>query len=136
MFAHHTTPLHLTQRCPLYLHAQPVIAAARAALSAATPAVRARLWHNVAEFGAAMGCTLTSPIVPIIVGESSEALAASARLLRAGFHVPAIRPPTVPRGTARLRVALSAAHDPEAVRALARELAAMGFTSKNIHGRL
>ena len=114
----------------------PVIAAARAALSAATPAVRARLWHNVAEFGAAMGCTLTSPIVPIIVGESSEALAASARLLRAGFHVPAIRPPTVPRGTARLRVALSAAHDPEAVRALARELAAMGFTSKNIHGRL
>ena len=81
-----------------------------------------------------MGCTL-SPIVPIIVGESSEALAASARLLRAGFHVPAIRPPTVPRAS-RLRVALSAAHDPEAVRTLARELAAMGFTSKNIHGRL
>ncbi|HEY5012593.1 MAG TPA: 8-amino-7-oxononanoate synthase [Acidimicrobiia bacterium] len=51
-----------------------------------------------------------SPIVPIIVGDDHRALAASASLLELGFLVPAIRPPTVPVGTARLRVALSAAH--------------------------
>jgi 7-keto-8-aminopelargonate synthetase-like enzyme len=51
-----------------------------------------------------------SAIVPIILGEDSAALAAAAQLREVGIHVPAIRPPTVPPGTARLRVALSAAH--------------------------
>lgn len=51
-----------------------------------------------------------SAIVPIILGEDSAALAAAAELSESGIHVPAIRPPTVPMGTARLRVALSAAH--------------------------
>ncbi len=51
-----------------------------------------------------------SAIVPIILGEDSAALAAAAKLSEIGIHVPAIRPPTVPVGTARLRVALSAAH--------------------------
>jgi len=66
-----------------------------------------------------------SPIAAVVFGEESEALEASARLLRAGFHVPAIRPPTVPPGTSRLRVALSAAHDEEDVAALC---AALGRT--------
>jgi 8-amino-7-oxononanoate synthase len=51
-----------------------------------------------------------SAIVPIVVGEDAAALAAAAELRAEGIHVPAIRPPTVPKGTARLRVALSAAH--------------------------
>jgi 8-amino-7-oxononanoate synthase len=51
-----------------------------------------------------------SPVVPVILGEEDAALGASSRLLDAGLHVPAIRPPTVPPGTSRLRVALSAAH--------------------------
>ena len=42
-----------------------------------------------------------SPIVPLLVGGEADALAVSADLLRAGFHVPAIRPPTVPVGTCR-----------------------------------
>ncbi len=50
-------------------------------------------------------------IQPLIVGESKLALALSARLCEAGIWVPAIRPPTVPMGTARLRISLSAAHD-------------------------
>ena len=54
---------------------------------------------------------------------TARALAASARLLERGFLVPAIRPPTVPRGTSRLRVSLSAAHEPEDLERLAAALA-------------
>ncbi len=49
-------------------------------------------------------------IQPLVVGESKDALALSGRLRDAGIWVPAIRPPTVPMGTARLRISLSAAH--------------------------
>ena len=52
----------------------------------------------------------TSPIVPVIMGDADAALAASATLEAQGFLVVAIRPPTVPEGTARLRVAFNAAH--------------------------
>jgi 8-amino-7-oxononanoate synthase len=52
-----------------------------------------------------------SPIVPVVLGSERAALDASAALLEAGLWVPAIRPPTVPAGTSRLRVTLSAAHD-------------------------
>jgi 8-amino-7-oxononanoate synthase len=51
-----------------------------------------------------------SPIIPIVLGAEDAALAASAALLERGLLVPAIRPPTVPPGTCRLRVAVSAAH--------------------------
>lgn len=56
-----------------------------------------------------------SPVIPRILGESEAALAAAERLDRLGFLVPAIRYPTVPRGTARLRISLSAAHPAAAV---------------------
>lgn len=51
-----------------------------------------------------------SPIVPVILGEEGVAVAAAQKLLDTGLWVPAIRPPTVPVGTARLRIALSTAH--------------------------
>ncbi len=51
-----------------------------------------------------------TPIQPLIVGENVEAMRLSAALLARGILVPAIRPPTVPLGTARLRISLSAAH--------------------------
>jgi 8-amino-7-oxononanoate synthase len=51
-----------------------------------------------------------TPIQPILIGSPELALDLSRRLLEEGFYVPAIRPPTVPVGTARLRVTLSAAH--------------------------
>lgn len=56
-----------------------------------------------------------SPIVPVVLGAEQAALDASAALLDAGLWVPAIRPPTVPAGTSRLRVTLSAAHTDEEV---------------------
>ena len=59
-----------------------------------------------------------SPIVPIVLGSDERALRAAAFLLERGLLVPAIRPPTVPVGSARLRVTLSAAHTDEQVDAL------------------
>ncbi len=64
-----------------------------------------------------------SAIVPLILGENETALAASALLQERGFLVPAIRYPTVPRGSARLRVTLSAAHRGEDILALKQGLA-------------
>ncbi|WP_312854409.1 aminotransferase class I/II-fold pyridoxal phosphate-dependent enzyme [Paludibacterium denitrificans] len=49
-------------------------------------------------------------IQPLIIGSNEQALSLAERLRQAGFWVPSIRPPTVPQGTARLRVSLSAAH--------------------------
>ena len=51
-----------------------------------------------------------SPIVPVIIGDAAKTLSASKRLEDAGFLVTAIRPPTVPEGTARLRITFTAAH--------------------------
>jgi 8-amino-7-oxononanoate synthase len=64
-----------------------------------------------------------SPILPYACGSESRALAAAARLLDQGILVSAIRPPTVPPGTSRLRVAVSAAHTHEQLDRLARGLA-------------
>lgn len=61
-------------------------------------------------------------IQPLVIGENPAALAAMARLREQGLWVPAIRPPTVPVGTARLRISLSAAHASESVAALLRAL--------------
>jgi 8-amino-7-oxononanoate synthase len=67
-----------------------------------------------------------SPIVPVVLGEEGRALEASSALLERGLWVPAIRPPSVPPGTARLRITLSAAHTDEQVEALGKALASIG----------
>lgn len=85
---------------------------------------RDKLNNLVARFrGGAqqLGLQLTpssSPIQPILIGDSARAVAISQALLAAGFWVSAIRPPTVAAGTARLRVTLSAGHDEAMVDAL------------------
>lgn len=78
------------------------------------PLERAALFCRLLNLGAPQ-----SPVVPIILGTPSRALNASAKLAEAGFIVTAIRPPTVPEGTSRLRVAFSALHEEEDVRRLA-----------------
>ncbi|NNJ26137.1 aminotransferase class I/II-fold pyridoxal phosphate-dependent enzyme [Alienimonas chondri] len=70
-----------------------------------------------------------SPILPVILNQPDAAVRASERLADAGFFVPAIRPPTVRRGTSRLRISLSAAHPHEAVDGLADALIALFSSS-------
>ncbi|MBL8271522.1 aminotransferase class I/II-fold pyridoxal phosphate-dependent enzyme [Steroidobacter sp.] len=69
-----------------------------------------------------------SAIVPIVLGEDAAALAAASQLREIGIHVPAIRPPTVPKGTARLRVALSASHTESMIRTLQDALAKLNLS--------
>lgn len=94
------------------------------ALARAEPWRRERLQALVARFrrGAAqLGWTLApsaTPIQPLLVGDARRAVELAATLADAGLYVPAIRPPTVPRGGARLRVSLSAAHTDAQVDAL------------------
>lgn len=68
-----------------------------------------------------------SPIVPLVLGEEAAAVAAAAALLDQGILVPAIRPPTVAPGTARLRITLSAAHTDAQLDALLRALTEIGL---------
>ncbi|WP_105630249.1 8-amino-7-oxononanoate synthase [Cronobacter dublinensis] len=90
--------------------------------------LRARLTRNIARFraGAAqLPLTLAgshTAIQPLIVGENGAALALAAKLRARGCWVTAIRPPTVPPGTARLRLTLSAAHQDSDIDALLEAL--------------
>lgn len=92
---------------------------------------RERVLAHVERFRAAAlasGLTLTpssTPIQPIILGSAARALAASDALWTRGIWVAAIRPPTVPDGSARLRVTLSAAHRDADVERLVETLAAV-----------
>jgi 8-amino-7-oxononanoate synthase len=81
---------------------------------AALPVAKARLFTRRLNLPEAV-----SPIVPIVIGDAAAALEASRALEDAGFLVVAIRPPTVPPGTARLRVAFTALHPDAEVERLA-----------------
>ncbi|KPK52528.1 MAG: 8-amino-7-oxononanoate synthase [Thiotrichales bacterium SG8_50] len=125
----------LIQRARSYIYTTALPAAVAEAVRAALAVVRAEGWRRerlrelIARFraGAAqLGFTLTeseTPIQPLLVGEASAALALADGLRARGFLVPAIRPPTVPAGSARLRVSFSAAHSPDQVDRLLRALA-------------
>lgn len=113
----------------------PIAAAGTAALALVAGAEgdrrRARLGEHIRSLGAALaerGLARSAgapvgPILPVVVGSESRALAVAAGLRARGLFVPAIRPPTVPVGSSRLRVTLSAAHEPEDVARLVAGLA-------------
>ena len=100
-------------------------AAASAALEISTGPEGERRRAKLRELAALFNPAPPAAIHPVIVGFEQDTLRASDRMAQLGFHVPAIRPPTVPPGTSRLRVSLSAAHDPEVVRTLAAALRAV-----------
>ncbi len=83
--------------------------------------LRAQLRANIRLLATALAIPEPpSAIVPVILGDESAAMSAAANLLAEGFLVPAIRYPTVARGTARLRITLSAAHTCEDITELSR----------------
>lgn len=102
----------------------PHVAAASAAAveilaSAEGESLRQKLWDNLAILTAGLNLpAAASAIIPVILGPESAAMAASARLLDRGFLVPAIRYPTVAKGAARLRVTVTARHEPDSIRSL------------------
>ncbi|ASJ22931.1 8-amino-7-oxononanoate synthase [Laribacter hongkongensis] len=121
-----------TARTAIFTTAMPPALAhaltAMLALVEPADAARARLAGHVATLRA--GCAAAglrllpsrTAIQPVLIGSDADAVAASLALREAGLWVPAIRPPTVPPGTARLRVSLSAAHTETDVAQLAAQL--------------
>ena len=126
----------LIQRARTYIYTTalppPVAAATRRALRIVReePWRREALQDRIVQFrdGAARrGLAVmpsSTPIQPLVLGSETAALTASHRLAEAGYRVAAIRPPTVPAGTARLRITLSAAHTPQQVEGLLASLEA------------
>lgn len=90
----------------------------------AKPLAKAQLFTSALNLPPAM-----SAIVPVRLGEPKRALAAAQQLEEAGFMVVAIRPPTVPDGTSRLRVTFSAAHDYADVLRLAETMRKLGIVT-------
>jgi 8-amino-7-oxononanoate synthase len=83
------------------------------------------LWNNIRAFADRMGLRPQSAIVPLIIGEPEKALRISAMLEEAGYYVSAIRPPTVPQGTSRLRFTFSALHTATQIQALCEDFFAI-----------
>jgi 8-amino-7-oxononanoate synthase len=119
----------------------PVPAAAAAAAAAVEQvssefgAARCRqLWERVHQLQTALApaAALPSPIVPLILGAEAAAVSASRELLARGLFVPAIRYPTVARGAARLRISLSASHEPAHVGNLLASLQELGLRPLNL----
>jgi 8-amino-7-oxononanoate synthase len=76
------------------------------------------VWQNEMIFSSWQKLSSSTPIQPVIIGSNANALLAAKLLDRAGYWIPAIRPPTVPNGSARLRITFSANHSIEDLRQL------------------
>ena len=125
----------LMQRARTYIYTTALPPAVAVATRAAVEMARAEPWRRervralVQRFrtgAAAAGLPLAesdTPIQPVLLGEPGAAVAASEALLERGFLVAAIRPPTVPRGSSRLRVTLSAVHEEAEVDRLVEAIA-------------
>ncbi|HEX3152167.1 MAG TPA: 8-amino-7-oxononanoate synthase [Gemmataceae bacterium] len=92
------------------------------------PESRERLHANAAFFRSeltrhAVAARGNEYVVPVVVGDDPRAVAAAARIREQGFDVRAIRPPSVPQGTARLRISIHADHEPPTLATLAAAIA-------------
>lgn len=90
------------------------------------------LWRNIASLKTRLlqfmrTISVESPIVPLIVGSAEDAVKVSSKLYENGILIPAIRPPTVPPGTSRLRISLMATHSENDINRLIETLQHVGF---------
>ena len=92
--------------------------------SARGDGLRHKLWKNIHALQTGLSLKSESAILPLIVGEEKAALEFSKSLQAGGFFVPAIRYPTVAKGSARLRIAASAAHEPGQIAGLVEAIKA------------
>ncbi len=108
-----------------------ICAAATAAIEIVRnePERRTKLWRNcefvrgeLARRGIAVVANSAGPIVPVLFGDPEAVIVVQRRLEERGCLIAAIRPPTVPHGTSRLRISLSAAHDEAALNTLVAAL--------------
>jgi 8-amino-7-oxononanoate synthase len=105
----------------------PAVAAALDAsltLVQSEPQRRTRLLENAKLLRNLLNLEGDSPIIPVILGDNERAAATAAELQKHGFDVRAIRPPTVPEGTARLRISVHADLDEAVIRRFASALEA------------
>jgi 8-amino-7-oxononanoate synthase len=91
--------------------------------------LRATLWSRIRQLVSGLhdlgiAAAGSSPIVPLIVGGDADVMAWTGRLLERGIYVQGVRPPTVPEGSARLRVTVSAAHSESDIQQLLEALRA------------
>ncbi len=100
------------------------------------PRPRNRLWENLRRFlthcdekNVPVPAAGQTPIVPVVIGDIARTVSLSNVLLEQGFYVQSIRPPTVPPGTARLRITVTAAHQPDQLVGLANRLEVLGKAS-------
>jgi 8-amino-7-oxononanoate synthase len=100
-------------------------AAVRLLESAEGEALVARLHENITLLASRLSAPAQSAIFPVVIGGEESAVKASQKLLEQGFLVPAIRYPTVARGSARLRVTVTAAHHHGDMERLASSLASL-----------
>jgi len=116
---------YLQNKCRSFVYTTaPPPAACAAAIEALNiiekePERRERLWKNVEHLKKSlttMNLPMTnsaSQIMAVIVGEASKAVAKSKKLYRKNILIPAIRPPTVPKGSSRLRISVMSEHERE-----------------------
>lgn len=98
-------------------------------------ALNVRLWSRVAELNSALHTprsTRSSAIILVILGDEAAAVAAAVRLREQDIFVPAIRYPSVPRGAARLRITVTAAHSTEDIELLTNALHASRITHHEV----
>jgi len=104
----------------------------------ADESARVRLHANAQAFRAALMQAKLTPggmhyLVPITIGDDARAVAAADRLQALGYDIRAIRPPTVPPSTARLRISIHADHTPKILSAVAAAVAEVGSQVKVAH---
>ena len=87
------------------------------------------IWKNEMVFAEWKKSISSTPIQPVILGSNANALLAAKLLDEAGYWIPAIRPPTVPSGSARLRITFSANHSVDDLRQLIHQLNQIEQTS-------